>query len=66
MKINLLIKIARQVEGERIYINVVKASSDKDKIHNYLKSIEIPATEEIDGMGCVVELGVLEDVEVDV
>lgn len=65
MKVNLLLKIARQVEGEKVFINAMKASTDKEKIHNFLQTSTIPATEVIDGVGCIVEVGILEDVEVD-
>ncbi len=65
MKINLLLKIARQVEGEKVFINAMKASVDKEKIHSFLQTSMIPATEVIDGVGCIVEVGILEDVEVD-
>ena len=43
----------------------MKASTDKEKIHNFLQTSTIPATEVIDGVGCIVEVGILEDVEVD-
>ncbi len=65
MKINLLLKIARQVEGEKVFINAIKASVDKESIHTYMRDSKVPATETIDGVGCIVELGVLEDIEVD-
>lgn len=65
MKVHIALKIARQVEGDYVFVNALKASPDKDAIHNFLRDANVPATEEIDGVGCVVEVGVLEDVEVD-
>ena len=65
MKVHLLMKIARQVEGETIFLNVIKASADKSKIQQYLRENSTPATEEINCIGCFIELGVLEDVEVE-
>jgi len=65
MKIHIALKIARQVEGDYVFVNAIKASTDKDMIHNFLRTANVPATEEIDGIGCVIEVGVLEDVEVD-
>lgn len=66
MKVNVLLKIARQVEGERVFINAIASSTDKDALHRQLREMHIPATEEIDGVGCIVELGILEDIEVEV
>ncbi len=65
MKVNVLLKLARQVEGDRVLINAVKASVNKEALHKHLREMNVPATEEIDGIGCIIELGILEDVEVD-
>jgi hypothetical protein len=66
MKVNVILKLARQVEGDRVFLHAIKASTNKDSLHKYLRELNMPATEEIDGIGCIVELGMLEDIEVDV
>ena len=66
MKVNILLKIARQVEGERVFINAIKASTNKLALNDFLRASNISPTEEIDGVGCVVEVGILEDIEVDI
>jgi len=65
MKVAILAKIARQVEGEMVFINVIKAHVDPDVIRQYLSTNELPRTEEIQGLGCVLEYGVFTDVEVE-
>lgn len=65
MKVNLILKIARQVEGEKVFINAVKGSLTKEPLYNYMRDHQIPPTEIIDGVGCIVELGILEDIEID-
>jgi len=65
MKIHVILKLARQVEGEIFLLHAVKAGTDKDALHKYLREMNVPATEEIDGIGCIIELGLLEDIEVD-
>lgn len=65
MKVHVVLKLARQVEGDRCFINAIKASTNKEELHKYLRELDVPATEEIDGVGCVIEIGMLEDIEVD-
>ena len=64
MKIHILLKIARQVEGEYVFVNVEKASTKKEVIHSYLmeNNSTLPRTEIIRDIDCVIEYGVLEDV----
>lgn len=64
-KINLVIKIARQYEGEYVFINVLKAFKDKDKLHEFVKTHKFERAEEINRIQCVCELGIIEDVEVE-
>lgn len=65
MKIFLVLKIARQYEGELIFVNVLKAFSNKEKAQYWVLSNRFPQTETIDGVECLVEIGVIEDVEVE-
>ena len=66
MKVNILLKLARQVEGEKFFVHAIKASTDKESLHRHLRELNMSATEEIDGVGCIIELGILEDIEVEV
>ena len=65
MKVAVLLKIARQVEGEYHFVNVLKAHADADKLHRYLRETELPRAEQIGGVDCVVEYGVIENLEVE-
>ncbi len=64
-KINVVFKIARQVEGEYVMIAVIKAFKEKDKLHEFVRTYEFPRAEVINGIGCVCELGIVEDVEIE-
>jgi len=65
MKVAVLISIARQVEGEFIFANVVKAHIDANMLKEYLNSSDLPKTTTFSGVDCVVEYGVFKDVEVE-
>lgn len=65
-KFSMITKIARQVEGEYVFVDVVKAHKDTKKLREFLQENELPRTETFGDVPCVVEYGVLEDVIVDV
>lgn len=65
-KFNIITKVARQVEGDYVFVDVVKAHKDIDKLHRFLRENELPRTETMGEVPCVIEYGVLEDVVVDV
>jgi len=65
MKISVLISIARQVEGEYVFIKPLKANINSDKLHRFLRENDLPQAEVVNGVDCVVEYGVLENLEVD-
>ena len=65
MKVNVLVKIARQVLGDYILIQAEKASTDVNKLQDYMTKNQIPARQEMQRMDCYVEWGVLTDIEVD-
>jgi ABC-type polysaccharide/polyol phosphate transport system ATPase subunit len=65
MKVAVLFSIARQVEGEYVFVDVVKACSDADKLRQYLAQNSLERTAVIQGIPCVVEYGVIPDIEVE-
>lgn len=64
-KASFLMSLARQVEGEMVFVNVVKAHEDPDKLYGFLRRNELPRTANIGGFDCVIEYGVIEGVEVE-
>lgn len=65
IKIAILTKIARQVEGEWVFVSVIKAVKDSDKLRSYLAENELPRTEKIGEVDCVIEYGIIEDIEIE-
>lgn len=65
MKVAILLSIARQVEGEQIFINVMKAHRDPEKLRQYLAENTLPPTGVFQGVPCLIEYGVVPDVEVE-
>lgn len=65
-KFSIITKIARQVEGEYVFVDIVKAHKDTDKLRKFLSDNELPRTEVMGETPCVIEYGVLEDIEVNV
>ena len=65
MKIGVLVKIARQVEGEFVFVNILRAHEDPEVIRQYLATNELPRTENVQGVDCVLEYGVFTDVIVE-
>lgn len=65
MKIAILTKIARQVEGEFVFINVIKATTQPNELRKYLFENDLPRTEKVGEVDCVVEYGIIDDIEVD-
>lgn len=65
MKIAILQKIARQVEGEFVFVSVIKASTNANDLRKFLFDNTLPRTEVVGDVQCVVEYGIIEDIEVD-
>ena len=65
MKVSVLLSIARQVEGEYVFVRAVKSHASGDKLHRFLRENELPRTAHINGVDCVIEYGIIEDVEVE-
>lgn len=63
--ISVLVKVARQVEGEYVFINILRAHRNADVLWDYVKNGNLPKTEEIDGVPCVVEYGIFTDIVVE-
>jgi hypothetical protein len=65
MKIAILTSIARQIEGEYVFVRVVKAHTNPDKLWRFLRENDLPRTTSINGVDCVIEYGVIENIEVE-
>jgi len=65
MKTHIVVKIARQIEGEFVFVNALKGFIDKDKAKLWMLSNRIPPEETIDGVQCIVEVGLIEDIEIE-
>lgn len=65
MKIAVLLKMARQVEGEYHFISIMKASVNPDQLYRYMRETTLPRTETINDIQCVVEYGIYENIEVE-
>jgi hypothetical protein len=65
MKIAILTKIARQVEGEFLFLNVIKAATNANTLRKYLFENTLPRTEKVGDVDCVIEYGIIEEIEVD-
>lgn len=65
MKVAILVSIARQVEGEYVFINVMRANPEPEVLHKYLRENTLPRTQNLSGVNCVIEYGVFEDVEIE-
>lgn len=65
MKFSIITSIARQVEGEFVFVRVIKASTNAETLHKYLRENDLPRTAQIGGIDCVIEYGVIENIEPD-
>lgn len=65
MKASILISIARQVEGEYCFVRAVKGNKSSEKLFRFLRENDLPRTAKIGEVDCVLEYGVIEDIEID-
>lgn len=65
MKIAILLSLARQVEGEFVWCQVVKAHTDPEALRSHLHTTDLPRTANLDGVNCVLEYSVIQDIEVE-
>ena len=57
MKIAVLVSIARQIEGEYVFIRVVKANKNSEKLFKFLRENELPRTTKLGEVECYLEYG---------
>jgi hypothetical protein len=65
VKVAILVSLARQVEGEMVYLNVLKCHEKPEKLDEYLRTNELPMTGTFGGVGCIIEYGVFRNIEVE-
>lgn len=65
MKIAILGVIARQVDGETHWLDVLRAHPDPNVLYKYLRENNLPQTTEINGIPCVNYYSVIENVELE-
>jgi hypothetical protein len=65
MKIAALVSIARQIEGEYVFVRVVKANKNSEKLFKFLRENELPRTTKLGEVECYLEYGVIEDIDVE-
>lgn len=65
MKFAVLMSIARQVEGEYVFVRVVKAHTNPDKLHRYLRETDLPRVAKLGEADCTLEYGIIENIEVE-
>lgn len=64
MKVSFVTLLARQVEGEYVNLRILNVFTDKQKLQDFVKGLEIPKAQVIEGIPCMLEIGIYEDVEV--
>lgn len=65
MTVSIILAIARQVEGEMVFVKAIKANQSSEKLFKYLRENNLPRTERMGDIDCVIEYGVVEDIEVE-
>ena len=65
MNASVLVSIARQVEGEYVFVRVIKASKNSEKLYKFLRENELPRTTKIGEVECWLEYGVIENIEIE-
>lgn len=65
MKVAVLFSLARQVEGEYVFVNVTKAHVDPNTLRGYIAEAQLPRTGKFGDVDCVIEYGVITDVEIE-
>ena len=65
MKIAVILALSRQVEGEYVFGNIIKAHTDPEVLRQYLTNTSLPKTNTLGGVNCVIEYGVIDDVDVE-
>ena len=60
MNVYVIQKIARQYEGEYVFVQAVAAFIDQTNADNFLKTYQYQPTETFNGVDCIVELGTVQ------
>jgi hypothetical protein len=63
--ISILLSIARQIEGEYVFVRVVKANKNSENLFRFLRENELPRTVTLGEVECYLEYGVIENIEVE-
>jgi hypothetical protein len=64
VKVNFVTLLARQVEGEYFNLRILGVFADKQKMQEFVNGLDIPRGQVIEGIPCLLEIGIYEDVEV--
>ena len=66
MKVSFLLSMARQIEGEYHFVDIVYAHKDGEKVHRWFREHQndLPQVSVIGGTECVINYGVHDDIEV--
>lgn len=65
MKAAVLLSIARQVEGEYVFVRVIKAHKNSEPLFKFLRENDLPKTVKMGDVECFLEYGVIEDIEIE-
>ncbi len=65
MKVAIVVSIARQVDGEYVFVRVIKAHKEGEKLFKFLRDNELPRTVKLGEVDCVLEYGVIENIEIE-
>jgi hypothetical protein len=65
MKVSVLVSIARQIEGEYVFVRAIKASQNSEKLFRFLRENELPRTAKLGDTECILEYGIMEDIQVE-
>ena len=66
VKFAVLSSLARQVEGEFVFQNIIEANVDPQILQKKIEEGSLPRTATIGGVGCVIEYGIIQDLELEV
>ena len=62
---SILVSIARQVEGEYVFVRVIKANKNSEILYKFLRENDLPRTTKLGDVDCWLEYGVIENVEIE-
>jgi hypothetical protein len=65
MTAHVVLKIARQVEGDLVFVNAIKGFTEKAAMHEFIIKNPFPAAEKIQGVDCFVQIAIIEDLEIE-